>query len=598
MAQLNNYRYYEYFNWLKKKENIKIFIKRSIYLLLYFIINLILIIILKKGLIKNFIVKEESVKFTIFARNFEINFLFLSICVSIFILNLIIFLLSYEKRKKQKKPLVYTKRAIRLKILYSLLYLFFLVLTLVIFSNKIKNYLVYAPINTDSINTNIINTNVININSINTDSIVAGSINQNFLSIKYIIKVTIFLFSFSFLIYFIYSLNFFIMLISQFLALPLEEKINSKYYNLAKNKIDKLKNENLLIIGITGSYGKTSTKFYIKQVLEKQYKVLASKLSFNTPMGLSKTINDELDGSYNIFISEMGARYKNDITELVNLAKPDIGILTAIGPVHLETFKSIENIVEEKWKIIKNSKVGFINIDNDYIFEKLRLEEKSDKIKIIEDFEIDKINLNNLLKADTTHIFTIGSKKERKPYFLIDSIFFNNEKNSFEIIISDKKRYSFETNLLGKHSVENLAISIGLGFLFVIEYNEIFNAVSQILPVEHRLSVLKPNEILTILDDAFNSNPDSARAAIEVLRAFTDRKKIIITPGFIELGKFQYQKNYEFGRLISESVDYAIFVGKTNKDALIEGFKSFNNNDKYNFADNLDIASSYLPSLR
>lgn len=572
MAQLSNYRYSEYFNWLKKKENVKKLIKRLVYLFIFFIINTILIVILKRGFINDSLIKIKSLSLIILSKKLEVNPIFLLLFVFILIFDFILFLFSKEKRKKQKKPLVYTKRAIRLKILYTLIYLLFLIVSLIIFNDKINDYF-------------------------NFYSKKSGSINYDFVNLINFVQTTIFLFSFSFMIYLIYSFNYFIMLISQFLIQPLEEKINRKFYNLAKEKIDELKNKNLIIIGITGSYGKTSTKFYIKQILEKKFKVLASRSSFNTPMGLSKTINDELDDSFNIFISEMGARYKNDIEELVNLAKPDIGILTAIGPVHIETFKSIENIVEEKWKIIKNSKVGFLNIDNDYIFQKLISENDNSNIKIIDDATFNKINLDNLLKTDFTYVFTIGTRKERQPCFLIDSILLNNEKNTFEIIISNKKRYKFETKLLGKHSIENLAISIGLGFLFGMEYDEIYNAVNQILPVEHRLQVLKPNDMLTILDDAFNSNPDSAKAAIDVLRSFTDKKKIIITPGFIELGKIQYHKNYEFGRLISESVDFAIFVGKTNKDALIEGFKSVNNNDKYYFADNLDLASSYLPNL-
>lgn len=615
MAQLSNYRYYEYINWFSRKENINRFLRKLVFIFVYIFLIVILILTTKSNLFSNFNFKEKLFNLYFFSKSYKISTLYLLVNIIVIILNFFLFLISIEKRKKQKKPLVYTKRAIRLKILYSIIYFTFLIIFLIIFNNKFTIY--FSPFfNFDSSNLSISNINIL-------------------------IKYLIFLFTFSLIIFMIFKFTPFIMFISQFLILPLEEIINKRYYIMAKKKIDRLKNGNLLIIGITGSYGKTSTKFYIKQVLEKKFQLLASKLSYNTPMGLSKTINDELNENHQIFISEMGARYKNDISNLVNLSKPDIGILTAIGPVHIETFKSIENIIEEKWKIIENSKIGFLNIDNDYIYGKLMSEKKKSskvtnednkdnkdieelknkierldlsknkskgidlskkkiklsKIKLIEKIDIEKINFKDLLKNDFISIFTIGSKKERSPYFLIENINLDEDKMVFDIVINEIIRYNFETKLLGKHSIENLTIAIGIGFLFGLSYKDICSVIKEIEPVEHRLQVIKPNPMLTILDDAFNSNPDSAKAAIDVLKQFADRKKIIVTPGFIELGKIQYQKNKEFGRLISENVDFAIFVGKTNKDALIEGFKSFNNNDKFYYAESLDIASSYLPSL-
>lgn len=605
MAQLSNYRYYEYIKWFSRKENINRFLRKLVFTFVYIFLIVILILTTKSNLFSNFNFKDSLINLYFFSKSYKISTLYLLVNIIVIILNFFLFLISIEKRKKQKKPLVYTKRAIRLKILYSIIYFTFLIIFLIIFNNKFTLY--FSPFfNFDSSNLSISNINIL-------------------------IKYLIFLLTFSLIIFMIFKFTPFIMFISQFLILPLEETINKRYYIMAKQKIDRLKNGNLLIIGITGSYGKTSTKFYIKQVLEKKFQLLASKSSYNTPMGLSKIINDELNENHQIFISEMGARYKNDISNLVNLSKPDIGILTAIGPVHIETFKSIENIIEEKWKIIENSKIGFLNIDNDYIYQKLIDEKKKSsnvtnvdnkdnkdieelknkierldlskkkiklsKIKLIEKIDIEKINFNDLLKNDFISICTIGSKKERNPYFLIENINLDEDKMFFDIVINEIIRYNFETKLLGKHSIENLTIAIGVGFLFGLSYKDIYSAIKEIDPVEHRLQVIKPNPMLTILDDAFNSNPDSAKAAIDVLKQFTDRKKIIVTPGFIELGKIQYQKNKEFGRLISENVDFAIFVGKTNKDALIEGFKSFNNNDKFYYAENLDIASSYLPSL-
>lgn len=591
MAQLSNYRYYEYFNFLTKRDNIAKNIINLFYILIYFSIDIFLISFLYKNNLKNNIISSNMpykienlkiLKIKIFNINIETNILLFVLFIFLSFVNILLFYIISEKRKKQKKPLVYTKRAIRLKIFYIFIYIIILLKIYFIFHFKIISYF-----------------NIIHGNS----------------KLELLVKLIVLYLSFSLLILIIYYSRSFIMLLSTFFILPLEQFINNKFYLTAKEKVERLKKNNLKVIGITGSYGKTSTKFNIEQVLKKKYNVLASKLSYNTPMGLSKTINEELNENHSIFIAEMGARYKNDITELVELAKPEIGVLTEIGQVHLETFKSIENIVNEKFKIIINSKIGFLNIDNDYIYEKLKeslllTNERNNKklnenipgiIKLVEDLDVKKFNINTFISDDCIYIFTYGFNKERNPYFLIDNILTRDEKTIFEIFIPGsnfiREKFSFETKLLGKHSVQNLAVAIGIGFLFGVQYSQIYDAVANILPVEHRLQIIKPNDMLTIIDDAFNSNPDSAIAAIEVLKQFNDRKKIIVTPGFIELGKIQYEKNYQFGKQISENFDFAIFVGKTNKDALIEGFKSFNNNNKYYYSKNLDEATLFLPSL-
>lgn len=561
MAQLSNYRHFEYFNWFNKGENRKKFLKKGIFLVFLVIFILLNILILKFGLIKNF--EINSIK--IFN---QLNLAELLIFLFSIFINVIILYLIAEKRKKVKKPLVYTKRAIRLKILSTFIYLIFLFVIFLVFKN-------------------------------NTAIFVGKFDNIRSTQFYDLIKISLFINIYSFFNILIFYKNSFIVLLSLFMIYPFEEKINQRFFVMAKNKIEKLKDNGLIVVGITGSYGKTSTKFYIKAVLEKKYNLLASKLSYNTPMGLSKTINEELESNHQIFISEMGARYKNDISTLTELCKPDIGVLTAIGPVHLETFKTQENIIEEKWKIVTASRFSIVNIDNDFIYKKIA--EIKSNLKYKDIYLIDKtIEEKNFVRKNfenKKYIFTYGFQKERNPYFLIDEMNFVGEKTYFSIIISNKGKFDFETKLLGKHSVQNLAAAIGIGFLLDVEPTLIKEAILQIEPVEHRLALIKVNENLTIIDDAFNSNPDSAKAAISVLKEFKDRKKIIVTPGFIELGDFQYQKNYEFGKLISENVDFAIFVGKTNKDSLIKGFTTNSNNNNFMYVENLEEAKKVFPKL-
>src|SRR5690606_33871908 len=121
-------------------------------------------------------------------------------------------------------------------------------------------------------------------------------------------------------------------------------------YHKAQKKIETM--ENLHVIGITGSFGKTSTKFITGTILKEKYRVLNTPESYNTPMGLSTIINNELSDKHQVFIAEMGARNIGDIRELVELTKPKIGVITSIGPTHLETFKNLDNIMKTKYELI------------------------------------------------------------------------------------------------------------------------------------------------------------------------------------------------------------------------------------------------------
>ena len=158
------------------------------------------------------------------------------------------------------------------------------------------------------------------------------------------------------------------MLLANMVMVPFERRINQGFYDAAQGKIKA--REDLTVVGITGSFGKTSTKFIVGTILEEKYKVLNTPESYNTPMGLSKVINNELDESHEIFVAEMGAREIGEIKEVAELCQPKIGVITSIGPVHLETFKNIENIMKTKYELIEElpaDGIAIFNYDNEYV---------------------------------------------------------------------------------------------------------------------------------------------------------------------------------------------------------------------------------------
>ena len=303
---------------------------------------------------------------------------------------------------------------------------------------------------------------------------------------------------------------------------------------------------NLIKIGITGSYGKTSSKNILNEILNAKYNSFATPKSFNTPYGLMNAINNYLDKFDNVFIAEMGACKIGDIKELCDFIKPSYGIVTKIGEAHLETFKSLENTTMEKMKLIESlpcDGIGILNADD----------ERQVSYLIKNNCKIIWIGIDNIDKAD---VFARNIK-------------IDNLKMNFDVEFKNKESYHFETSILGRANIYNILSAIALGRALGVAICDMQRVVKYLKPTEHRLSIKKLGNI-TIIDDAFNSNPDGSKMALEVLDLMKG-VKVIVTPGMIELGSKQYELNYLFGKFISEVCDYVILVGKEQTKPIYEG---------------------------
>ena len=165
-----------------------------------------------------------------------------------------------------------------------------------------------------------------------------------------------------------YILNWFMIYPMAIITMPLEKGVQKYFINDAKKILRK--HDDLIKIGITGSYGKTSSKNIVQAIISDRYRSLMTPASFNTPMGITITIREHLKATDQVFVCEMGADKVNDIKYLCKFVKPQIGLVTSIGPQHLQTFKTMDNIIKEKMQMIENlpkDGLGIINIDNEYI---------------------------------------------------------------------------------------------------------------------------------------------------------------------------------------------------------------------------------------
>lgn len=360
---------------------------------------------------------------------------------------------------------------------------------------------------------------------------------------------------------------------ANYLVEPIEKNINNKFYNEAFNKIRNL--NSIISVGITGSYGKTSTKFIAATILREKYKVLNTPDSYNTPMGISMVINNELSDEYDVFIAELGATQIGDIKEVSELTNPKIGIITSIGPCHLETFKSIDNIMRTKYELIEslpNKGVAIFNYDNEYV---KKLADKTFKEKIL--YGIDNI--------ENTDIFATDIKA-------------GNNGSEFTLCINGLGTIEVSTNLLGKHNILNILAGCAVSKVLGLSLEEMKEGISKIESVKHRLEIINSGNGVIVIDDAFNSNPDGAKAALEVLNEYKNKRKIIVTPGMVELGEIEEKENEKFGENIARVCDVAIIVGKKRIEPILRGIRKLKFNEQNLYVVNsLNEASEILKSL-
>ncbi|MBR5524746.1 MAG: UDP-N-acetylmuramoyl-tripeptide--D-alanyl-D-alanine ligase [Clostridia bacterium] len=319
---------------------------------------------------------------------------------------------------------------------------------------------------------------------------------------------------------------------------PLEKAIADGYVKDAKRRLETM--PNLTVVGITGSYGKTSVKNFLAALLAVKYNVLMTPGSYNTTMGVVRTIREMLRPSHEIFIAEMGAKQPGDIKEICDLVHPTYGILTSIGEQHLETFGSVENIIATKFELvdaIPDTGAAFLNVDNEYIRS----------------------------RSVSVPTVTYGGADSGAGYRYGD-ITVDTHGCQFTLTAPDGESCRYTTHLLGAHNIQNLAGCMALAHQLGISLKEMVYPIRLLKPVEHRLQLL-PNGYI---DDAYNSNPAGFRSALDTLAGFA-AQRVLVTPGMVELGERQEALNRELGAYAATRCDWAVLVGLRQAPPLKEG---------------------------
>lgn len=322
---------------------------------------------------------------------------------------------------------------------------------------------------------------------------------------------------------------------------PVERAINRHYIQDAARILREM--PGLRIIGVTGSYGKTSVKYFLNTLLSAQYNVLCTPGNYNTTLGVVRTIRENMKPFHEIFICEMGAREVGDIKEICDLVHPDYGIITSIGPQHLQSFHTLENIISTKFELadaVPDTGKVFLNYDNEYIRE-----HKIEKPVVSYGVGDDAVDF----RAYDIRVSARGS--------------------SFQMKDETGEAYEFHTRLVGSHNVQNIAGAIAVAHTLGIPMEKLLYPVRQLESVPHRLQLIRQGDRI-ILDDAYNSNKSGFEAALDTLALFQELR-ILLTPGMVELGEKQYAENKEAGMYAANKCDYAILVGKEQTKPIQDG---------------------------
>lgn len=350
---------------------------------------------------------------------------------------------------------------------------------------------------------------------------------------------------------------------------PLEKLFKNLYVNVARNMI--FDHRELTTIGVTGSYGKTSVKQYLYELLKIDFDTLVTPESYNTPIGIARTIKHKLRASHQFFVCEMGASKKHEIKELCDIVHPRYGIITAIGQQHLETFGDQRTITSTKFELadyITQNGMLLLNGDNPIIRQHLP------QLKC--PFLTYGLNQDNDFQARNLQLSSHGTV--------------------FHLMRHGKQLATINTPLIGQHSVINLTGAIAMALQLGAPLKSIIRQAKILKPPEHRLQLKKLGQDL-IIDDSYNSNPSGCQAALSTLQMF-EELKIIITPGMVELGAEEHQLNYQFGQQIALVCDYVFLVGAQQTQAIHSGLIDQKyDSDKIIIVDNFQTAMNQARAI-
>jgi len=318
---------------------------------------------------------------------------------------------------------------------------------------------------------------------------------------------------------------------------PIEKRAAAKFVTSARQRLDRVGPTR---VAITGSYGKTTIKGYVRHLAGTTRTVVASPASFNNTGGLSRTVNEMLGPDTEVFVAEMGTYGPGEIRDLCSWVRPDIAVLCNVGPVHLERFGSLDVVVTSKAEIFEDATTCIVNIDAHGLAAVAESLRTSGKI-----------------------VLTCSTSRSAAADITVTS---HDSTSTIDI-----NGFQHEVVLPSQAAGENVACAIAVALSLDVDIETIVSLLPTIPGADHRCEVSVTPTGVTVVDDTYNSNPAGAAAALDALAAVDTGRRVVVTPGMVELGREQAPANADFGAAAATLATDVIIVGETNKAALTDG---------------------------
>jgi UDP-N-acetylmuramoyl-tripeptide--D-alanyl-D-alanine ligase len=320
-------------------------------------------------------------------------------------------------------------------------------------------------------------------------------------------------------------------------TVPLERRLSATFVRSAARRLEEVSPR---VVAITGSYGKTSTKFYAGHLLRARYATATSPASFNNAAGLSRTVNERLAPGTEVLVAEMGTYGPGEIRALCDWLTPEIGVITAIGPVHLERMGSLDNIARAKSEILERARVAVLNIDSAHLAA-----------------------LGDGFRQRGGELIQCSSRDQAADVYV--------SGDGDKLAITVRGQSAGIVDLPGAFG-GNLACAVGVALAMDLSISEIASRLATLTSPEHRQTIARTPDGITVIDDTYNANPEGSLGALATLQGLgAGQRKVVVTPGMVELGREQFAANETFARQAAKVATDILVVGRTNRRALLRG---------------------------
>ena len=365
-----------------------------------------------------------------------------------------------------------------------------------------------------------------------------------------------------------------LLLVANTALIPYENATQKKFWNEAHDKLGQL---NPTVIGITGSFGKTSVKHILGHILKSFAPTLITPGSVNTPMGITRIIREQLEDNHRYFVVEMGAYGPGSIERLCRLAPPDLGIITAVGHAHYERFRTIEAVARAKFELAQ----AVVNKNG-----KVVVHEKPLEIEYAGTMTREKRS-HFIIVGETAIADVVIERAEQLPEGL--RVFLRHNGDS----------YCIDAPLYGLHHADNITLAFAAALALDIPAETIVTALKSVPQITHRLEVKRQPDGTVLIDDAFNSNPVGFSSALDLLPVLAKQgRRILVTPGMVELGEAHNDAHAEIGKKAGHICDVALVVQAARIPTFVEGFKATGNGKTLVEVTSFNEASAWLDQNR